>query len=396
MKITSRPSLWRWIAIRVSVFSIATVAVFVASIWLRYALQAVWIKQQMPPAVLLEYEQIKASPPSDPTRYHQIVDHWWGISYTDPNIASGDWMTIGILVLFLIPALVFLGLKTARPLVAQFTRLTTAARAVASGDFTAQAQPLHNAPAEMLTLVHDFNQMADQLARYDRELRASHLAMAHELRSPLTAAMGRLQGMMDGVFTPDAQQLGMVMKQLQSLRQLADALQLLSLAEADRLVLEKNLVNLTGLTEERIAWIRPRAERAGLDITLNAAPSCLLEADASRIGQVISILLENALSYAAEGKMLQVTLRQTNSAVDLIVRDFGPGVPADFLDSMFERFTRADTSRARHSGGSGLGLSIARAICLAHHGEIRAAQAPGGGLEITVSLPVISVPLTHS
>lgn len=396
MKITSRPSLWRWIAIRVSVFSIATVVVFVASIWLRYALQAAWIKQQMPPAVLLEYEQIKAHPPADPTRYNQIVAQWWGTSYVDPNIASGDWMTIGILVLFLIPALVFLGLKTARPLVTQFTRLTTAARAVAGGNFTAQAQPLQNAPAEMLTLVHDFNQMADQLARYDRELRASHVAMAHELRSPLTAAMGRLQGMMDGVFTPDAQQLGMVMKQLQSLSQLADALQLLSLAEADRLILEKNPVNITDLVKERIAWIRPRAERAGLEISLNAAPSCLLDADASRLGQVISILLENALSYAAEGKRLQIHLHQTSRALDLIFRDYGPAVPADFLDSMFERFTRADTSRARHSGGSGLGLSIARAICLAHHGEIRAVLAPGGGLEITVSLPVISAPLTRS
>lgn len=396
MKITSRPSLWRWIAIRVAVFSIATVIVFVASIWLRYALQAAWLKQQMPTAVRLEYEQIKAHPPSDPTRYHQIVDQWWGISYADPNIASGDWMTIGILVLFLIPGLVLLGLKTARPLVVQFTRLTAAARAVASGDFTTQAQPLKNAPTEMIALVHDFNQMACQLARYDRELRASHVAMAHELRSPLTAAMGRLQGMMDGVFALDAQQLGMVMKQLQSMNQLADALQLLSLADADRLLLEKNRINMTELVQERIAWIRPRAERAGLDITLNAAPFCALEADASRIGQAVSILLENTLSYAAEGGKLDIDIRQTDAEITLIFRDFGPGVSPAFLDAMFERFTRAETSRARHSGGSGLGLSIARAICQAHHGEIHAALATGGGLEITIRLPVIYAPLTHS
>lgn len=396
MKTTSRPSLWRWIAIRVSVFSIATVFVFVASIWLRYALQATWLKQQMPPAVRLEYEQIKASPPSDPTRYHQIVDHWWGISYADPNIASGDWMTIGILVLFLIPGLVLLGLKTARPLVVQFTRLTAAARAVASGDFTVQARPLKNAPAEMIALVHDFNQMAEQLARYDRELRASHVAMAHELRSPLTAAIGRLQGMMDGVFTPDAQQLSMVMKQLQSISQLADALQLLSLAEADHLVLEKNRVNMTELVKERIAWIRPRASHAGLEIALNAAPSCMIDVDASRIGQVITILLENALSYAAEGGKLHIDIRQSDTEITLIFRDFGPGVPPIFLDAMFERFTRAETSRARNWGGSGLGLSIARAICQAHHGEIHAALATSGGLEITVCLPVISAPLTPS
>ncbi|ROP61789.1 signal transduction histidine kinase [Enterobacter sp. BIGb0383] len=396
MNITSRPSLWRWIAIRVSVFSIATVIVFVASIWLRYALQAAWLKQQMPAAVRLEYEQIKASPPSDPTRYHQIVDRWWGISYVDPNIASGDWMTIGILVLFLIPGLVFLGLKTARPLVEQFNRLIAAARAVSSGDFTAQAQPLKDAPTEMIALVRDFNQMADQLARYDRELRASHVAMAHELRSPLTAAMGRLQGMMDGVFTPDEQQLGMVMKQLQSMSQLADALQLLSLADADHLMLDIHHVNLSELVKERIAWIRPRADRAGLNILLTAPASCPLEADASRIGQAITILLENALSYAAEGETLLIDIRQTDATVEMVFRDFGPGVSTAFLESMFDRFTRAETSRARHSGGSGLGLSIARAICLAHHGEIRAALAEPCGLEITVRLPTFSATLTHS
>ncbi|MFH4324845.1 two-component sensor histidine kinase AdeS, partial [Acinetobacter baumannii] len=89
-----------------------------------------------------------------------------------------------------------------------------AARAVAAGDFSARAVQVDNAPLEVSRFTQDFNTMMQQLARYDRELRASHVAMAHELRSPLTAAIGRLQGMMDGVFTPEPRQLAMVMKQL--------------------------------------------------------------------------------------------------------------------------------------------------------------------------------------
>lgn len=395
MKTTAHQSLWRWIFIRISLFSICSVFVFVATIWLRYALQAEWLKQSMPIAVRQEYEQIKAHPPADPTRYHQIIDQWWGLSYTDPNIASEDWLTIGVLLIVLIPCLVFWGLKIVRPLALQFGRLTRAARAVASGDFTAQAQPLKNAPAEIISLVHDFNHMTNQLARYDRELRASHVAMAHELRSPLTAAMGRLQGMMDGVFAADEKQLTMVMKQLQSLSQLADGLQLLSLADADHLVLEHTEFSLDDLLRERITWLRTRAESVGMTITLHA-DDIRLRGDRGKLGQLVTIILENALSYASEGKILTLHARQQAQSVEITFRDAGPGVPPDFLAAMFERFTRAESSRARHSGGSGLGLSIARAICQAHHGDISASLASPCGLEITVRLPDLSASLTHS
>lgn len=390
MKTASHQSLWRWICIRLSIFSVCSVFVFVASIWLRYALHAIWLKQQMPAAVRQEYELIKAHPGADPTRFHQIVDQWWGLSYSDPNIASEDWLTIGVLLIVLIPCLVFWGLKTVRPLAVQFSRLTGAARAVASGDFTAQAEPLKSAPAELTAFVRDFNHMTNQLARYDRELRASHVAMAHEIRSPLTAAMGRLQGMMDGVFSADEQQLSMVMKQLRSLSALADGLQLLSLADVDRLTPDYSQFNLTDLLKERIAWIHARAEACDFVITLDAESDIELRADAGKIGQLLNILLENALHYASEGKALAIRVTRHTATIDISFRDFGPGVTPEFLNPMFERFTRADTSRARHSGGSGLGLSIARAICHAHHGEIRATLPASGGLSITVSLPTLT------
>lgn len=396
MKTSADQSLWRWICIRISIFSICSVFVFVASIWLRYALQALWLKQQMPIAVREEFARIKAHPPADPARFHQIIDQWWGLSFSDPNIATEDWLTIGVLLVILIPCLVLWGLKTVRPLAVQFSRLTGAARAVAGGDFSAEARPLSNVPTEMTSFVHDFNHMTQQLARYDRELRASHVAMAHELRSPLTAAMGRLQGMMDGVFPADNHQLARVMKQLQSLNQLADGLQLLSLADADRLQLDCHRFNLTELLKERIAWVHNRAEQAGLVITLEADSHCLLQADAGKIGQLITLLLENTLAYASEGIILTICVTPQAANLEMTFRDAGPGVSADFLATMFERFTRAETSRARHSGGCGLGLSIARAICHAHHGEITATLPASGGLAVRVTLPRVSPALTES
>ena len=141
MKRSASQARGRWCCSRLAIFSAWSVYVFVASLWLRYALHAIWLKQQMPAAVRQEYELIRARPGADPTRFHQIVNQWWGLSYSDPNIASEDWLTTGVLLIVLIPCLVFWGLKTVRPLAVQSSRLTGAARAVAIGDCTAPAGP---------------------------------------------------------------------------------------------------------------------------------------------------------------------------------------------------------------------------------------------------------------
>lgn len=230
-------SLWRWICARILALAIGSVIVIATCMWLRYAVQNYWIMGRMPPAVRQEFLTLSQNPQANPARFHSIVDTWWGLSYSTPSIASADWVTVALLVLVMIPFIVVMGLKHARPLALQFSRLRDAAKDVAEGQFGRQAELIKDAPAEMVSFATDFNSMTGQLARYEKELRASHVAMAHELRSPLTAAIGRLQGMLDGVFDASPAQLGMVMKQLQHLNRLTDELHLLSLADAGNLVL---------------------------------------------------------------------------------------------------------------------------------------------------------------
>lgn len=107
-----------------------------------------------------------------------------GLSYSTPSIASADWVTVALLVLVMIPFIVVMGLRYARPLALQFSRLRDAAKDVAEGQFGRQAELIRNAPAEMVSFASDFNTMTVKLARYEKELRTSHVAMAHELRSP--------------------------------------------------------------------------------------------------------------------------------------------------------------------------------------------------------------------
>ena len=384
MNTLQQQTLWRWICLRILALAIGSVVVIAVCMWLRFAVQNLWILHRMPPTLRDEFILLRAHPETNLARFHEIVDTWWGVRFSDPSVDSADWLTVGILV---IPFIVILGLRAARPLSLQFSRLAAAARAVAAGDFSARAVQVDNAPLEVSRFTQDFNTMMQQLARYDRELRASHVAMAHELRSPLTAAIGRLQGMMDGVFTPEPRQLAMVMKQLQLLSRLTDELHLLSLADAGQLTLNKTQTDLTVLLRERTAWLGPQAQAAGMILRVTSREPCLSLADPVRLGQVITIVLENALRYAAEGGEVTVSAQATPEGARMVFRDRGPGVPADFLPVMFERFTRGESSRARHSGGSGLGLSIARGICEAHGGAIHAAPGESGGLVITVTLP---------
>lgn len=380
-------SLWRWICVRILTLAIGSVILIALCMWLRFAIENLWVLHHMSPAMRAEFEVLRSNPELNLARFHEIVDQGWGARYSDPSIASADWMMVGILVVVVIPFIALLGLKAARPLSSQFSRLAQVARSVTTGDFNTRAEAVKNAPSELIQFTDDFNAMMLQLSRYERELRASHVAMAHELRSPLTAAVGRLQGMLDGVFQPEPRQLQMVMKQLLHLNRLIDELHLLSLADAGQLNLNKSSLDLAELLRERVAWLRPQSAEASFDITVTPDLPCPYLGDPFRLGQVFTILMENALRYAQEGHRLNITISHSEGGVEIAFRDHGPGVDAGFLPVMFERFSRAESSRARHSGGSGLGLSIARAICEAHGGGIRALLKEQGGLVITVSLP---------
>lgn len=390
MNNTTYQSLWRWICGRILALAIGTVILIALCMWLRFAIQNYWILHKMPAALRDEFLVLMEDPQINPARFHDIVDSWWGLSYSTPTIASADWLMVGVLVLVMIPFIVFMGLKYARPLSIQFSRLRDAAEEVTQGEFGRQAELVKDAPAEMIRFASDFNVMTRQLARYDRELRASHVAMAHEIRSPLTAAIGRLQGMLDGVFDPTPQQLGMVMKQLQHLSRLTDELHLLSLADAGQLTLNRQVFSLDELLREQAVWLKPQADGAGIGVSIDGAQPCPYHGDAFRLGQVFTILMENALRYGQRGGHLSIHLSRQQQEYRIDFCDNGPGVDADFLPVMFDRFTRAETSRARHSGGSGLGLSIARAICLAHGGSISASLPAAGGLQISVILPAAS------
>lgn len=386
-QINDKP-LWRWIGMRMSLLAIGAVVVISVCMWINITLADWSFVQHLPPGLREELQQLRADPGLNEPRLRQLVAQYYPLDYFQPAIANHDWLVLVGLVLAAIPIIIACGLWFSRPLSSQFSTIAQGARRVAGGDFLTRL-PVHRAaPDELQRLVSDFNSMSTQLERYERDVRESSAVIAHELRTPLNAAMGRVQGMLDEVFPSDAAQLGMVKRQLDQLSKLVDDLHLLSMARAGRLVLERSDFPLMALVAERLAWFEPQLDQAGVRTQVSMTDGLRVHADRDRLGQVINILVDNLLRYAAGGGELNIVACQVQDQVVIEIGDRGPGIEAQHLDSVFDRFWRAERSRARYSGGSGLGLSIARAICQAHGGAMTASNLDEGGTLIRAQFPV--------
>jgi signal transduction histidine kinase len=384
----SEKPLWRWVGMRMSLLAIGAVVLIAFCMWINFQLSDWFLVQHLPSEARQELMHLRAQPLLDEGRLRQLIAQYYPVQYFLPEIANRDWLILAGLVMAAIPIIIVCGLWFSRPLSSQFSAIAQGARQVAGGDFLTRL-PIHGqAPDELQRLVGDFNSMTTQLERYERDVRESSAVIAHELRTPLNAAMGRVQGMIDEVFPSDATQLSMVKRQLDQLNKLVNDLHLLSLARAGQLVLERSNFSMAALVAERLAWFQPQLDEARIQPQVSIAAGLRVYADRDRLGQVLNILVDNLLRYAGVGGELSISARRIDDRIVVEIGDRGPGIEPQHLDSVFDRFWRAERSRARYSGGSGLGLSIARAICQAHDGAITASNHPQGGTLIRAEFPV--------
>lgn len=292
---------------------------------------------------------------------------------------------IGALLAGAIAVLVTLALshRIVRPL----ERLTAAARQMEKGDLTGRVSV--RSGDEIGQLASAFNAMADGLARLEQLRRQMVGDVAHELRTPLTNIRGYLEAARDGLVRPDTALVNNLYEEVMLLNRLVDDLQELALAEAGQLPLECRPVDVGEVARMALEAIRPQAEARGLELSLDL-PSDLpaVEADPHRIGQVLRNLFNNALEFTPPGGQVTLTARLDGSWVCLEVSDSGPGIAPTQLPFVFERFYRADPSRARATGGAGLGLAIVKQLVEAHGGRVWVKSMPGTGSWFGFTLPV--------
>jgi len=241
---------------------------------------------------------------------------------------------------------------------------------------------------ELAVLGRAFNDMAASLESTEEKRRQLLSDVAHELRTPLATIDGYVEGLADGVVEPSPETWGVIQTETLRLGRLVDDLQKVSRAEERQFDLRLAATEPAGLVEAAVQSALPAYALKGVGLESRLAGELLVVmADPDRMGEVLANLLENALRHTPAGGRVEVTAAAAEGGVELAVSDSGEGIGAEHLERVFERFYRADAARARSGGGSGIGLTIARAIVEAHGGTIRAeSEGRGAGARFVIAL----------
>jgi signal transduction histidine kinase len=265
--------------------------------------------------------------------------------------------------------------------------LTAAAQRLGSGDLGQRVSD--GAPGEIGQLARTFNDMASNLQKAEEQRRILVADVAHELRTPLSNVQGYLEAVRDRLLEPDDQTIDTIYQQVIHVVQLVEDLRLLALADAGTLRLNREPGSVGDLLHHAVEAFRPRAEAKGIALSLQVAPDLPeVSMDQTRVAQVAANLLDNALFHTPQGGAVTVSAGYQDSQVTVSVQDTGAGVSPQDLELVFERFYRVDPSRARATGGTGLGLTIARQLVEAHGGSIAAVSDLGRGSRFYFNLPV--------
>lgn len=263
-------------------------------------------------------------------------------------------------------------------------RTAAATRRISVGDYAVRVGA--GTARELNELAAAVDQMAAMLAQQEMLRRRLTTDVAHELRTPLATVAAHLEAMEEGVWEPTPQRLGSCREEIARLTALVGDLQRLSQTEAESLQLEKEPVDLGAMAQSVCAAFAPQLQQAGLRCRVEGA-AAPVPADKKRLRQVITNLVANAVHYSAPGGEIAVRVGESGAAAFFSVSDQGIGIAPQDQPWIFERFYRTDASRSRRTGGTGVRLTISRAIVRAHGGEITVRSAPGQGSCFTVRLP---------
>ncbi|MFP3897847.1 MAG: sensor histidine kinase [Dehalococcoidia bacterium] len=294
-------------------------------------------------------------------------------------LIMGGLLAIGVALLLTF----FLSRRISAPIQA----LAVTAGQLGRGDLSQRVQVEEK--GEIGELARAFNSMATNLERAEQLRRNLVADVAHELRTPLSNIQGYLEAIRDGVMKPKAATIRALNEEVTLLSRLVEELQELSLAEAGELKLVYQAEDITRLVRQAVTPWEPQATAKGISLSLDLPDKLpAVNLDWQRISEVLYNLLENALVHTGRTGTIIISAARRGDCVEIAVSDTGEGIPAEDLPNIFERFYRVDKSRARATGGSGLGLTIAKRLVEAHGGRIEVQSKPGKGSRFSFTIPI--------
>ena len=307
--------------------------------------------------------------------------------YVDFRASFNEALTYAALAAMIVA--IALSLFFSRSVIAPVRAMSLASQRIADGRYDERVRV--NGTDELAQLALYFNQMAEKLNQIETMRRRLIGDVSHELRTPLTAIKGSMEGLMDGVLPATNETYQQIHTEADRLNRLVDDLQELSRVEARAYQLDIRPVDVSTLARTVTKRLAPHSESKRISLDLELAPDLArVLADEDRAVQVLTNLTGNALQYTPEGGRITISAKRIDNEVQISVSDTGVGIPPEHLSHIFDRFYRVDKSRSRQSGGgSGIGLTIARALVEAHGGRIWAESAgEGQGSTFGFTIPV--------
>lgn len=294
----------------------------------------------------------------------------------------------GMLFLFIT---VFVGRKIAMHLTKPLQHMQQAAYRVSQGDFSVQVEV--ETEDEVGQLAKAFNQMAHALAKEDERKKEFLANVSHELRTPLSYVKGYSEALLDGVVKEEAQQkkyMKLIHREASRMQRLVrDLLDLAQLEGTYPLV--RTPFSIAQLVEETVEKYEPIMQEKHIHLSLDLDHDLVVDGDPDRIEQVLQNLLDNALRYTPSGGTLSLRATNKHPMCELVIADSGRGMAKEDMERLGERFFRADRSRSREHGGTGLGIAIVKQIVKLHGGSIRFESEQGKGTTVYVQLPLYDV-----
>jgi signal transduction histidine kinase len=260
-----------------------------------------------------------------------------------------------------------------------------AAKRMSCGDYASMIVDSSNI-RELDELTMSVNSLARSITTQENLRKQLTADVAHELRTPLATIGTHIEAMIDGVWEPTRDRLSSCYEEIERMGRLVRDMENLARVESGALKLGKTRLDLREIAESTIRNFEAEIRAKGIDVRVDGEiPE--IEADRDRISQVFVNLISNAVKYTNDNGSITVTLSETDKTARVDVTDDGEGISEGDLPFIFERFYRADKSRNRTTGGSGIGLAVVRSIVSSHGGTVEVESAPGNGSRFRVELP---------
>jgi signal transduction histidine kinase len=322
------------------------------------------------------------------------IGYYGPFFYTDTDLAFINTLNrilLGVTVCTLLVALV-VGVAMARSVSAPISRVIETTGRIAEGRYEQRVEHRTDIK-ELHQLTGAINGLADSLQKQELLRKRLSADVAHELRTPLATVQSHLEAMIDGIWAADPSRLKSCHEEILRLSRMVQDLHKLSKYEGEDLKLERTRFDLGELARAIVLNFEHEFKNKSVALELRTGPiPAPVLADRDKLSQVLVNLLANALKFTPAGGRVEMVIAPQQRGVQMVLRDTGIGIAAADLPNIFERFYRADPSRNRLSGGSGIGLAIVKAIVDAHQGTVTVESQPGRGSTFTVFIPAAPSP----